>query len=391
MSLKERAQPIFVGLLVVFSCLGLARFAFGMIVPDMQSELGMNATQAGVVGSANFIGYFVGLFAVSFFYVRLGASTLISRALWTQGASMVVMAFAPHYLVAALFYTVTGFFGALANIAIMTYISQVVPAHLKGRSTGIVVAGIGLAIITSGALVPFFALLFPHPWRISWGVFAVLIMGVGFLAQRILARFVVEHASTHQHTSLPLKTILTSIPFWQTGILFFLFGMSAIMYMTFFVAAVYEQWHASTELSGTFWALLGVSSLFSGPFFGAVSDRLGRYKTLAILFSLQALAHALVAFGVPLEWLLLSALMFGFSTWAVPSIMATLSHELFGAAHTARVLSLITLFFGVGQMLGPLLAGIMRDLTGSFTLAFSCSTLLLIGAVAVSYVSHTKG
>ena len=89
-----------------------------------------------------------------------------------------------------------------------------------------------------------------------------------------------------------------------------------------------------------------------------------------------------------MQWLLLSALLFGFSTWAVPSIMTTLSNELFGSMHTARILSLVTLFFGVGQMLGPLLAGITRDLTGSYTLAFSCSTFLLLSAVGISYASQ---
>lgn len=388
MSLKARAKPIFVGLFVVFSCLGLARFAFGMILPDMQHELNMNATQAGIVGSANFVGYFIGLFAIARFYAKFGASILISRSLWTQAFSMIAMALSPNYVIAALFFTITGFFGALANIAIMTYIAQIVPAHIKGRSTGIVVAGIGLGIITSGMAVPFFATLFEHPWRVSWAFFAVLIGLIGILAHVILARFPVE-STHHQHQShLSLKTIFTSLPFWQTGIVYFLFGMSAIMFMTFFVAAVSEQWQANTKLSGTFWALLGVSSLFSGPFFGVVSDKLGRYKTLAILFLLQGSAHAFLALGLPMQWLLLSALLFGFSTWAVPSIMTTLSNELFGSMHTARILSLVTLFFGVGQMVGPLLAGITRDLTGSYMLAFSCSTLLLLSAVGISYASQ---
>lgn len=388
MSLKERAQPIFVGLLVVFSCLGLARFAFGMILPDMQQELHMNATEAGIVGSANFVGYFIGLFAIAPFYAKFGASVLISRALWTQALSMIAMALAPHYLVAALFFTITGFFGALANIAIMTYIAQIVPAHIKGRSTGIVIAGVGFGIITSGIAVPMFATFFEHTWRISWGFFAVLIGVIGLISHVVLARFSVESLHHQQQNRLSLKTIFTSLPFWQTGILYFLFGMSAIMFMTFFVAAVSEQWHADTKLSGTFWALLGISSLFSGPLFGIVSDKLGRYKTLAILFFLQGSAHAFLALGLPLQWLLISALLFGFSTWAVPSIMTTLSNELFGSAHTARILSLVTLFFGVGQMLGPLLAGIARDLTGSYTFAFSCSTLLLLTAVGISYVSE---
>ncbi len=389
-------KPIAMGLLVVFACLGLGRFAFGMVLPLMQEDLAMNTTQAGIVGSANFLGYFVGLFAVSKTYTRFGPAALISQALYVQAGSIVLMALVPHYLFAALFFSVTGFFGALANIGIMTYIAQVVPSHMKGRATGIVVAGIGLAVIFSSLIVPTFEKFLPYAWRVSWGVFAVCIVLISLWARRVMLCFPVHpNAHSAKNTSLFLGDILRSRAFWHTGILFLLFGATAIMFMTFFVAAVSDTYGASTQISGIFWALLGVTSLFSGPFFGAVSDTIGRYKTLAILFGLQALAHSLLAFEVPLAWVFLSAALFGFSTWAVPSIMATLSSELFGLSHTARIMSLITLFFGVGQIVGPLLAGVMRDATGSYSVAFACSSTVLFGALLLSlyaqYIQRRAG
>lgn len=396
MKIKEYMKPIAMGLLVVFACLGLGRFAFGMVLPLMQEDLAMNATQAGIVGSANFLGYFVGLFAVSKTYTRFGPAALISQALYVQAGSIVLMALVPHYLFAALFFSVTGFFGALANIGIMTYIAQVVPSHMKGRATGIVVAGIGLAVIFSSLIVPTFEKFLPYAWRVSWGVFAVCIVLISLWARRVMLCFPVHpNAHSTKNANLFLGEILRSHAFWHTGILFLLFGATAIMFMTFFVAAVSDTYGASTQISGIFWALLGVTSLFSGPFFGAVSDTIGRYKTLAILFGFQALAHSLLAFEVPLAWVFLSAALFGFSTWAVPSIMATLSSELFGLSHTARIMSLITLFFGVGQIVGPLLAGVMRDVTGSYSVAFACSSTVLFGALLLSlyaqYIQRRAG
>jgi len=390
LNLRTHTKPLFAGVFIVFSCLGLARFAFGMILPNMQLDFGMNATQAGIVGSANFIGYFAGLFLIAPFYTKLGPAKLISRALWTQAISMIAMAFAPHYLFAALFFIVTGFFGALANIGVMTYIAQVVPPKLKGRATGIVVAGIGLSIIVSGAIVPLVEQYSSVSWRISWGFFAVCIALIAFFSFKVLATFVPHDSAKATLDTLSLNVILHSAPFWRTGFLFFLFGVTAIMYMTFFVATAMSKWQVSTEISGTFWAMLGVTSLFSGPVFGAVSDRIGRYATLAILFGLQACAHALLFLTLPSAWLFVSAALFGFSTWAVPSTMATLSSELFGASHTARILGLVTLFFGVGQIFGPLCAGILTDYTGDFGIAFGASTLFLLFASLFSWSSSRK-
>ena len=390
LTLRAHLKPLLAGVFIVFSCLGLARFAFGMILPNMQLELGMNATQAGLVGSSNFLGYFVGLFVIAPFYAKFGPAKLISRALWTQAVSMVLMALSPHYLLAAACFSLTGFFGALANIAVMTYIAQVVPPQIKGKATGIVVAGIGLGIIVSGTLVPLVEWFSTFSWRISWALFALMIAIIGAQTYRTLSLFVPHHSAQATHERLLLREIVRFGPFWRTGFLFFMFGMTAIMYMTFFVATAVNKWHVSTEISGTFWAVLGITSLFSGPFFGAISDQLGRYKTLGILFALQAFAHLFLYMHLSSTWLIFSAGLFGFSTWAVPSIMTTLSSELFGSVHTARILGFITLFFGVGQMIGPLGAGVLTDMTHDFGVAFGFSSACLVFASAASFYYARK-
>jgi len=45
-----------VGTLTIFACLGLARFAFGMLLPAMREALGMSYDEMGFLGTANFSG-----------------------------------------------------------------------------------------------------------------------------------------------------------------------------------------------------------------------------------------------------------------------------------------------------------------------------------------------
>ncbi|MDX2496148.1 MAG: YbfB/YjiJ family MFS transporter, partial [Desulfuromusa sp.] len=50
---------VFAGTLTIVACLGLARFAFGMLLPSMRDALGMSYDEMGLLGTANFAGYLV--------------------------------------------------------------------------------------------------------------------------------------------------------------------------------------------------------------------------------------------------------------------------------------------------------------------------------------------
>jgi MFS family permease len=76
-----------------------------------------------------------------------------------------------------------------------------------------------------------------------------------------------------------------------------------------------------------------------------------------------------------------SAVLFALTAWSVPALMAALCGDLLGARLAPAALGLITLVFGLGQALGPYLAGVVADATNSFAPAFlvAGATALLVG------------
>ena len=48
---------VLVGFLVLFACFGLARYAYAMLLPAMQSGLQLSYDQTGYIGTGNFTGY----------------------------------------------------------------------------------------------------------------------------------------------------------------------------------------------------------------------------------------------------------------------------------------------------------------------------------------------
>jgi len=389
--LKKYKTALVACILVVFSCIGLARFSFGMILPNMQVDLSLSTTQIGLIGSANFLGYLLGLFFTGTFYAKFGPAILIKRSLLTQSFCMLVMVVSDNYLFSSLVFCVAGFFGAMANISVMTYITQIVPKAIKGKATGIIVMGIGSSIIFSGMIVPLFDKFYNEfSWRISWFSFAVIIFIISFIIKKGLS-FPLHVTTVTTSSNYSLQKTFSDKKFLQVASIYLLFGITYVVYMTFFVLAAEVKWQVSTEVSGIFWTLLGFASLLSGPIFGAIADKLGNYKTLSLIFFIQVIAHAILSFNAPITLVWFSALLFGISAWGVPTIMAILSSELFGITHTAKILSFVTIFFAIGQIAGPVGAGYIVDVYGDFAYTFLVSSsLAFVGFLLAFWVDKSQ-
>jgi MFS family permease len=134
--------------------------------------------------------------------------------------------------------------------------------------------------------------------------------------------------------------------------------------------------------AGALWMQVGMVSIVSGFLWGSVSDRWGRRAALLWVFGLQGMAFLL--FGLSRQWwgVYLSAALFALTAWSVPALMAALCGDLFGARLAPAALGLITMVFGLGQALGPYLAGVIADAMRSFAAAFlvAGATALLVGA-----------
>ena len=82
------------------------------------------------------------------------------------------------------------------------------------------------------------------------------------------------------------KSVYKNKSLYLLGAIYFLFGYTYVIYATFFVTVLVKERGFSEAIAGNFWSWVGFLSLFSGPVFGSLSDRLGRKRGLMIVFSL---------------------------------------------------------------------------------------------------------
>ena len=381
---------VIAGTLTLFSCLGLARFAFGMLLPGMREGLGLAYDQMGYLGTGNFIGY---LFSVAITPVLLK----IFRPRITMSSSLLLIAFSlagmsqsGSFRQLLVLYTLTGIGSGLANISTMVLIAHWFRREKRGQAAGLMVFGNGVGIIFSGLLIPFFNQAYGNNgWRMSWLLLAGITISISILTV-LLVR--------NDPEVLGLEPIGSKTPFSEAelsspdtansgrilislGLLYLAFGATYMVYGTFVVTCMLEDYGFSEVAAGQFWSWVGFFSLFSGMIFGTLSDKIGRRGGLMIVFSVQTLAYLLAGSGLGTPALLLSVFLYGIAAWAIPAIMTAAVGDYLGIAKAAAGFSLITFFFAGGQTIGPAVAGLMAEHYGSFSPAFLLSAFITAGAV----------
>ena len=370
---------VWTGTFCIFACLGLGRFALGMILPAMGQSLHLSYSQMGLVGTVNFAGYLVAVLFCGALVDRIGYRRLIVMALTAIGVTMILIGRSNSLGMILLCYTITGMGSGAANVPMMGLISQWFAKSHRGRATGFVVIGSGFAILLSGWLVPFLNRLGgAEGWRLSWQVLGGVILLVAGLCLVMLRNSPQEKnlhplGETGQEAGERLTGAETAIrlrDIAQLGGLYFLFGYTYVIYATFIVTSLIQEHGFSEAQAGSFWSLVGGLSLLSGPVFGALSDRIGRKYTLAMVFAIQTAAYLLVSRPLATPFLYLSIGCFGVVAWSIPSIMAALAGDYAGPRKAARIFGLITFIFALGQIAGPAVAGLLAEKSLGFGSSF---------------------
>ncbi len=384
------------GMFCVLACLGFGRFALGMLLPSMAGTLHLSYAEMGFIGTANFVGYLVAVLVSGAWAARIGPRKVIFIALLVVGASMSLVSRATGFLPVLILYMITGMGSGATNVPVMGLVSAWFSSRRRGRAAGFIVIGSGFAIMISGLLIPYVnRQVGPQGWRTSWLILGAIVLLIA-LASRTLLR---DHpgelglepvgghdapAFAHPADDAKGPNIYRKGIIYYLGAIYFLFGYTYVIYATFIVTTLVRERGFSERAAGNFWMWVGFLSLFSGPVFGTLSDRLSRKAGLIIVFSLQAASYLLIATRLPGIFLYLSIGFYGLVAWSIPSIMAAAMGDYVGARKAAAAFGLVTFIFGLGQITGPAVAGILAERTGSFTSSYYMAAALAAAAIVLA-------
>jgi MFS family permease len=317
---------------------------------------------------------------------------------------MLLTGLSNSFATAAAWRALTGMGSGASNVPAMGLLAAWFVQRRRGMAAGIGVTGSSIALIVLGLLVPHVLTAYGwNGWRMCWFFFAGITLGLAVLAFTILRNCpsdlgLLPIGATEDSVTVAAKVralnwgrVYRSGAVWHLGLIYIAFGFSYIIYMTFFTKYLIAEGGYTQESAGRLFMLIGWLSLLCGLMWGSVSDTLGRKTALVIIYIIQAASFGLFALWPSSPGFILSAILFGLSAWSIPAVMAATCGDLLGPRLAPAGLGFITLFFGIGQAVGPGVAGVIADASHSLSPALLLAAgVALLGAVGSLFLRSTS-
>ena len=360
---------------------GIARFAYSLVLPDMRASLDWSYAAAGFMNTVNAVGYLVGALAAASVIKRIGQFGSIFYGSLTCVIALALSAASGNFLLLSLARLAAGIGGAIAFVAGGVAAARLTQNHRNHAALllSLYYIGPGIGIVLSGIAAPLvMAALGPGSWWIVWGALAAITALLCLALASVRADNDAGNPAKKQVRAAlkPMALVLAS---------YCVYSVATIAYMTFMIAWLAEA-GAGALTQSVFWILLGLGGVAS-PFLWSwtmVSTRGGRAMAMLTTFTFVAVMIGLFANVRALQFL--SAFAFGSVLLAVVSASTAFVRRNYPATAWPSGVGTMTVAFGLGQAIGPILSGAITDVTGDLSIGLqSSAAFLAVGALLAAF------
>jgi predicted MFS family arabinose efflux permease len=353
--------------------LGLARFAYALLLPSMRADLGWTYFTAGAMNTVNAAGYLAGALLAPRIFRRWDARRAM---LWASAATAGLLAahgIVRHEAVLYGLRALAGGAGAITFVGggLLAARLATTPGAAPGLVLGLYYGGTGVGIILSALTVP------ALDWRMAWAALGAL----AAVATALTARGTRSLAAPPPAGAVRVPLALRPYAFGLAG--YALFGLGYIGYMTFIVTLLREQGLPSPFITA-FYGLLGLGVMASSWLWAGMLQRYRGGGPLSLLNALLAIATLGPVWSSHPAAALASGLLFGGVFLSVVASTTALVRHNAPQPAWASGIAAFTVVFAAGQIAGPSLVGVVADGAGGLRggLALSAAALALAAVLS---------
>jgi len=354
-TVQRAARTVVPGVAMIAITFGLARYGYGLLLPEMRAEFAMGAGAAGVISSGAYASYLVANAAVVWVGSRFGPRTALGLAAGLAAVGMAVVATAQSVPLLGTGVVVAGAAAGLAYPPYAELVDRQVAEPQRDAAFATISSGTGWGVALAGPI----AIAAGEQWRLAWGGFVVLAVASGALAVRLAPAHCRRGRLQGPQLSWTWFFCPRSRPLLTSAVVV---GIASSVWWAFGVDAMRAGGVDATS-ARIVYAGCGVASVLAS-FSGAAYDRLG--LRTGYLGTVALLAGSLALFGLAVSQVSLAlagALLFGVMYCAIIAAQGIWSSRVF-AEHPAAGLAAVSTALTLGTLVGPTVAGLVLDQLG---------------------------
>lgn len=378
--MQSRALLAGIGCLII--AMGIGRFAYTPLLPAMQRALGFGNELAGLVASANYLGYFLGALATTLLPASLDKRSLLRLCLVASIITTGAMAWteSPPLWIALRF--IAGIASAGTFVLAGTLVMQSLQSVGQESRMGVHFTGVGVGIALSGLLLAQAGDTLG--WRGGWTALALCSAALLPLCWTIPKPRSLETPTAQAGLAPAAPASSTAVPFAfpmrLLVIAYFCEGLGYIVSGTFLVAII-KTTPGLAAFGEYAWVAVGLTAAPSAMLWSAVLKKTGPLAALIAAHLIQAVGIVLPVLSDSLGAALGAAITFGGTFVGITVLAINLAGRI-APAHSGHVIGVLTAAFGLGQILGPLAAGFIAGEGRGFDLPLmAASATVALGAL----------
>jgi predicted MFS family arabinose efflux permease len=376
-----RYRVLIGGVCALILTMGIARYAFTPMIPVMQNQIDMSESLAGWLAGWAYMGYLTGLFIVWLVNDLRLKDYLYRYGLFLGVFATSIMAMHEHTLVWYIGRFFSGIATAFGFILGTGLVHQWFMSNGKKEELGLHFSGMGLGIVISAIVVALTEQngILGVSWRYQWVVLSM----VGFLF--LIPAFLLIPVPGSQELKAAKEKDSSEEPsfvwLWLLQIAYICAGFSNTVNITFTsLMAEYQPLEGQGTLM---WLYVGLAAAPAPFIWDRVARKMGYLDALRVAFIVHIVSNLLIVMYHSYAATLLSSLFFGFAFMGIVSLTLSVVGVYYRYRAT-QVMARLTLGYCIAQILSPVAAGMVTEVTGSFLLPlYVISAIMVIGLICL--------
>lgn len=341
---------------------GIARFAYTPMLPEMVEDIGITETIAGFLAAANYAGYLCGALLISCIHnlqlkIKLYRYGLIAAVLTT-----LCMAATSNEWLWYLLRFISGLSSAAGILLGAGLLMHWLRQNKAKAELGVFFSSLGIGIVLTAITAQLIKV--EYNWDQQWLIYGLLSLLLLFPVMYWFPNFAKSTIGA-EYTEHKETQLLPSKQFFLTlQAAYFCAGFGYVVTATFLIAIV-ELLPGMKGLGWGVWLLVGIAAAPGCWLWDVYVRKIGLWSSLIQAYFLNMTSTALLLYEPSAMVIFISAIIYGFSFIGIVSMTLSMIGRLY-PENASKSMSHLTFSYGLAQVIAPALIGVIAEKNASF-------------------------